>query len=119
MAKKTKTRDVTIVGDEGEFIPFFKKIGSEKKDYDFDGISSLRKLLSNEKARLLHVVKTKNPGSVYELAKILGRDFKSVCNDIILLDRFGLIELIAEKTGNRLRHRPVIVVDTLNINLKI
>ena len=75
--------------------------------------------MSNEKARILHVVKTQNPQSIYELAKKLERGFKSVNDDVKLLERFGFIELIEEKTKNRVRHRPVIMVDTITLNVKI
>ncbi len=115
---RTKTREVTITGDKGAFS-FFKKKGTSKKDYDFEGVLALRQLLSNEKARILHVIKAKQPKSIYDLAKQLERGFKSVNDDIKLLERFGFIELIEEKTKNRIRHRPEIVVDTITIHLKV
>ena len=119
MAFKTKTRDITIVDKEGAFSLFFKKFTGEEKNYDFEGISALRKLLSNEKARLLHVIKNKKPNSIYNLAKILKRDLKSVNNDIKLLERFGFIDMISEKTGKRERLRPIVVVDSIRINLNV
>ncbi len=119
MAQKTKTREITIVEEEGSFSTFFKKFTGEGKEYDFEGLSALRKLLNNEKARLLHLIKSKNPSSIYELAKISGRDFKSVNDDIKLLERFGFIDMIAEKTGKRERLKPVIVVDSIHIHLKV
>ncbi|MEK6844530.1 MAG: hypothetical protein AABX83_03860 [Nanoarchaeota archaeon] len=119
MAFKTKTREISIVDNEGTFNYFFRKIAGDKQDYDFNSLSMLRKLFSNQKARLLHVIKTKKPNSVYQLAKILNRDIKSVNEDIKLLDKFGLIELISEKTGNRERLRPVILTDSVHIDLKI
>lgn len=115
---KTKIREITIYEKQGTFS-FLKEKSVSKQDYDFEGISILRNLLSNEKARLLHTIKNQNPGSIYSLAKILGRDFKSVMQDIKLLQRVGFIELIAEKTKNRTRHKPIISVDTMTINLKI
>lgn len=118
MAKKTKTREITIVESQGAFS-LFKKSGTSKEDYDFSGILALRQLLSNEKARILHTIKTQKPGSIYELAKKLGRTFKSVNDDLKLLERFGFIELIEEKTKKRIRHKPEIIVDTITINVKI
>ena len=115
---KTKIREITIHETKGYFS-IFKKDSSDKEDYDFEGISALRNLLSNEKARILHTIKTQKPGSIYDLAKKLGRDFKSVSDDIKLLERFGFIEIIEEKTKNRIRHRPEVVVDTMTINIKI
>ncbi|MEN7981899.1 MAG: hypothetical protein ABFQ65_00445 [Nanoarchaeota archaeon] len=119
MAKnKTKTREITIKESKGAFS-LLKKSGVSKKDYDFSGVLALRQLLSNEKARILNVIKTQNPTSIYDLAKKLGRGFKSVSDDIKLLERFGFIELIEEKTKNRIRHRPEIVVDSIIINIKV
>ena len=80
MAKKTKTRQITLINESGSFKTLFKKFAGEKKSYDFEGLSALRNLLSNEKARILNVIKLKNPTSIYNLSKILERDFKSVKN---------------------------------------
>lgn len=113
-----KIREVSIRESKGNFTLFDNKKVS-KDAYDFDGLDSLRKLLSKEKARLLDCVKYKTPGSVYALAKILGRPFKAVSDDINLLKRFGMIELIKERTKNRERHRPVIATDHLIIHLRI
>jgi len=93
MAKKTKTRQITLVGDKGTFSTLFKKFSGEKKEYDFEGLAALRNLLSNEKARTLQVIKHKNPKSIYDVAKILKRDFKSVSDDIKLLESFVLYYL--------------------------
>ena len=101
---KTKVREITIIESKGAFS-LFKKTPPLKEDYDFSGVLALRQLLSNEKARILSVIKYKKPNSIYELAKMLGRSFKSVNDDIKLLERFGFIELVEEKTKNRLRHK--------------
>ena len=115
---KTKVREITITESNGAFS-VFRKPRTSKKDYDFEGILALRQLLNNEKARILHVIKNQKPKSIYDLAKKLGRGFKSVNDDIKLLERFGFIELIEEKTKNRIRHKPEIVVDTITIHLKV
>ncbi len=118
MAQKSKTREITIVEKEGTFNTLLKRFTEAEEKYDFEGLSVLRRLLSNQKARLLHVIRTKNPKSLYELAKILKRDFKSVVEDIKLLERFGLIDLISEKTGKRERLRPILTIDNLYIQIK-
>tara|TARA_Y100000034_G_scaffold66457_1_gene80231 strand:+ start:384 stop:740 length:357 start_codon:yes stop_codon:yes gene_type:complete len=118
MAKKTKIREITITESQGAFS-IFKKQKTSKKDYDFTGMLALRQLLSNEKARILHIIKTEKPGSIYELAKKLERGFKAVSDDIKLLERFGFIELIEEKTKKRIRHKPEIVVDVVTIHIKV
>ena len=119
MAKKTKIREINIVDKGGAFTSFFKKISGESEEYDYEGIVALRKLLSNEKARLLHIIKSKHPDSIYSLSRTLGRDFKSVSEDIKLLERFGFIDLISEKTGKRKRLKPIIASDQITINIKL
>lgn len=119
MPTKTKVREITIADERGTFATFFKKFSGERESYDFEGIEAFRKLLSNEKARMLHVLKTKNPDSLYHLAKLLGRDFKAVHDDLKLLERFGFVDLVAEKTGKRERLRPVLAVESLVIKIKV
>ena len=115
---KSKTREITIIESKGA-LSILKKSKTSKNDYDFEALSALRRVLSNEKARLLHVIKTENPKSIYDLSKKLGRNFKSVAEDIKLLERFGFVELIEEKTKNRIRHKPEIIVDNIIINIKV
>ena len=118
MATRTKTREITITEDHGAFSIFrTKKL--KKEEYDFYGMSALRQLLSNEKARIIHTIKTEKPNSIYELAKKLERSFKSVSDDIKLLERFGFIELIAERTGKRIKHKPIITANKVNIIVRI
>lgn len=119
MAHKIRTREVTITDEGGAFKTFFKKFTGEHSVYDFEGIGALRKILSNQKLRVLHVLKAQKPISIYALAKYLGRDFKSVSDDIKLLERFGFIELVAEHSGKRKRIRPVLAVDSVHINVKV
>ncbi len=114
----TKTREVTIKESKGAFR-ILKDTKISKKDYEFSDLAALRHLLSNEKARMLNVIKTQNPKSIYDLAKKLKRGFKSVSDDIKLLERFGFIDLIEEKTKKRIRHKPEIVVDCVTIHIKV
>ena len=117
MAKQIKTRTINIVEKEGTFSTIFHKIkGSGKKTSE---ISSLRQLFSNEKARLLDICKTKQPSSIYELAKLLGRDFKAVRHDIRLLEQFGFIELISSIKHGRERLRPVVDADKVIITINL
>ena len=116
MAKNIKERTITIAEKEGTFSTIFHKIKGSKKE---SGISSLRQLLSNEKARLLHICKTKQPESIYELAKILSRDFKAVRHDIRILEQFGFIELISSIKHGRERLRPVVDADQVIIKINL
>jgi predicted transcriptional regulator len=112
------TREITIKESKGNFS-LFKKTQSGKEDYNFSGVSALRQVLSNEKARILETIKKEKPISLYDLSKRLGRNFKSIHDDVKLLERFGFIELIEEKTKNRIRHRPVLINDSITIHIKL
>lgn len=116
----TKTREVTIRESDGKFGIFSSGDKSTAKDsYDFDGLVSLKKLLSKEKARILDAIKYKKPDSIYELAKILNKPFKATFDDVKLLERFGFIKITKEKVNNRERAKPTIVSDHIIIHVKI
>lgn len=117
MAKKIKTRIVNLYITPGTFASIFKRLRGDRSDYDFSGLHDLRQILSNEKAKILNIIKNQNPDSIYKLAKILGRDFKAVSHDIKILERFGFIELKPETKGKRKRLKPIIAISNLQINI--
>ena len=115
MARKERSFEIDIVDKKG----FFQRFSGSKEDFNFEGLALFRRLLSNEKARLLTTIKKRKPKSIYELAKFLQRDFKSVIEDIKLLEKFDLIDMIEEKTGKRNRLKPVLTTNTLNIRIHL
>lgn len=116
-----KTRIIDIYEKSGAFTSVLRRFSKkDKHEYNYSDLALLRKLLSNEKARLLHTIKTKKPTSIYQLAKILGRDFKSVRDDIILLKKFGFIDLVHEKSKTkRTSLKPTLNVNAINIVIRI
>jgi len=103
MAEKSKTREITIIDEGGTFNAILRRF-TKVPEYDFEGIS---------------ITKSKKPKSIYELAKMLKRDFKSVSDDVKQLEKFGFLDMISESTGKRERLRPVLVVDSMHIHLKL
>ena len=59
----------------------------------FTSIEAARNLLTPNRLALLRAVRTKRPGSIYELAKIAGRDLKNIQDDLRLLERYGLVRI--------------------------
>lgn len=118
MAEKSNKREIDLYITPSSFESFFRKFAGEKKQYDFSGISDLRKVLNNEKARVLYTIKYSSPDSIYHLAKLLGRDFKSVRKDIKLLEKLGFVYMKPESTGQRKKLKPQAIVDELTINVK-
>ncbi len=122
MAKNDKTGHIEIKLRHGAFSTFFRRFKVEGRRYgglDFSDVTALRQLLSNEKARILWTLQNKKPGSIYELAKMLGRDFKSVRQDIELLRQFGFVRLISETKGKRKKLKPVLNLEKLNITVSL
>ena len=81
-----------------------------------------RALLSDKKARILHCIRHQKPVSLYSLAKLLGRDFKAVRQDVRLLETFGLVRLIKEggkESDKRKRLKPVLASNKLEISMDL
>ena len=116
--KNIKTRTIVIQEKNGTFSSIFNRFLSSPKHEESE-ISTLRTLLTNEKARILHIIKTKQPNSLYELAKILGRDFKSVRQDLMVLEKFGFVEMIPIHKGKREKLKPLLVLDVLEIKIEL
>jgi len=115
--QQKRTRVVNLFITPNALTSIFKRLKGDRSEYDLTGIIQLRQLLSNEKAKILNTIKTQSPESIYKLAKILGRDFKAVNQDIKLLEKFGLVELKPETKGKRKKLRPIIAIDNLQINI--
>ena len=113
---RTKTRYVELNANKSNFVS--KLIGSSRT-HDFSDISILRSLLSNEKSRILYLLKHQKPSSIYALAKLLGRDFKSVRMDLALLERFGFISFLSEQRRGRTCRVPILTIDRLQIQIDI
>lgn len=119
MAKKRiLSKTITIQAEQGAFTAIFNRFTSQKDGKNPD-LGLLRSVLSHEKSRLLHILKTKQPNSIYELAKLLGRDFKSVRQDIRVLEDFGFVEMIPVYKGKRQKLKPILVINQLKINIEI
>lgn len=117
MAKKQE-KNISLSLDAGTFSGIFKRLGRKEK-YDDSNVALFRQLLSRERARILSTIKNKNPDSIYNLAKLTGRDFKSVRSDVKLLEKFGFLELESKSKGKREMLKPILVVGRINITIEI
>lgn len=84
----------------------------------FTSIEAARRLLTPHRLALLRAVRAHRPGSIYELAKTVGRDLKNVQDDLRLLERYGLVRTSTSRGRGR---RAVKIPETLfgHIALKI
>lgn len=101
----------------------FEKIRRKEKmiphhELSFQNIETLRKILTDKRIELLHIIKAKNPQSIYELAQQVHRDLKSVHTDVEVLAELGLISL-EEQHDERKRVRPMVDFDRINVEIAI
>lgn len=121
---KVKKIDIGIKGLKeslNDFADTWKKIESGKKvkkeeGIYFNSIDTMRAVLTNKRLQILKVIRERKPESIYELAKILGRDIKNVNQDLKLLSDVGLVTLEKTETDKK---RVVPHVDYAKILLEI
>ena len=82
----------------------------------FDSIDNMRAILTHKRLSILKAIRQHKPKSVYELARILGRDLKNVNQDLKLLSEIGLVTLEKRETDKK---RIVPYVDYSKILLEI
>jgi len=70
-----------------------KKSRPGKDEIVITSFDILAKIFSKTRMEILRVIITERPRSIYEVAKLVKRDFKNVHADIRLLTDIGLLEL--------------------------
>ncbi|MDE2141172.1 MAG: hypothetical protein KGJ84_02000 [Elusimicrobia bacterium] len=95
-----KTLEIQIKSREqadAEFTSAFKSGKSRKSPAKagayFTSLEAVRALLTGKRMELLHLIREHSPRSINQLASIADRDFKNVHTDIMLLKRYGLVQL--------------------------
>lgn len=115
---KIGIKDIKTVLDEfvetGEAIERGKKVKKEKGVY-FTSLEAFRKVLTPKRLELLHIIKTRKPSSINELARFAKRDIKNVADDVKHLERIGFIVIEAGKR----RSTPVVKYDKINLEIAV
>jgi predicted transcriptional regulator len=94
-----------------------EKVQKHKGVY-FENLDTMRRVLTEERLRILKTIKTNNPQSIYELAKLIGRDIKNTFNDVQFLAQVGLIELKKAKDG-REKTTPQVNYDQILLEIPV
>lgn len=123
-----KARDIKIsIKSEDELFNEVKKVwekvekGRPVKKHEgisFENLEAMRKILTEERIRILRTIKKERPQSIYELAKILNRDIKNTFNDVQFLAQLGLIELKKTKDG-REKTAPTVNYDRILLEIPV
>lgn len=87
----------------------------EKESVSFSSLEAVRNFLTEKRLEILRTVREKNPQSVYELAKLVGRNFPSVLKDVEILTKHGLLKLTRVKHSPRRAVHPSVSYDAINL----
>ena len=107
----TKTYDAVRTG---------RRISETSRDgVGFTSIEAARNFLTRERLSLMRTIRTRHPGSLYELAKMVNRDFKNVQEDIGILERHGLVRISKEPHGKRKVKVPQVLFEEIALKIAI
>jgi predicted transcriptional regulator len=84
----------------------------------FENTEAMRKVLSEERLRILKTIKREHPKSIYELAKLLKRDIKNTFDDVQFLAQIGLVELKKTREG-REKTTPKVNYDRILLEIPV
>ena len=123
-----KVRNIKIsIKSEDELFKEVKEVweklekGEKLKKHEgisFESLEAMRKVLTEERLKILKVIKKEHPQSIYRLAKILHRDIKNTFDDVQFLAQAGLIELKKTKDG-REKTTPIVNYDKILLEIPV
>jgi predicted transcriptional regulator len=84
---------------------------------NFRDVERIKGIFSKERLRILFALKTKNPKSIYQLAKILNRQAKAVKKDLKFLEQLGIVALRRERDKVKKRYfvRPMLLSKEIDV----
>lgn len=97
-----------------------RKIPKESRDeVGFTSIEAARNFLTRERLSLMRTIRNGHPGSLYELAKMVKRDFKNVQEDIRILEKHGLVRIARQQRGKRKVKVPRVPFEEIALKIAI
>ena len=123
---KVKNIKIAIRSDEelfGEVNAVWEEAerGEKVKKHEglyFENLEAMRKVLTENRLKMLKVIKKEHPSSVYALAKLLKRDIKNTHDDVQILAGLGLVDLKKTKEG-RERNTPVVNYEKILLEIQV
>jgi predicted transcriptional regulator len=65
----------------------------------FENLDAFRRILTEKRLELLHIVKREKPDTIHHLARLVGRDVKNVSDDLKHLAELGLVTMDRHATA--------------------
>lgn len=87
-----------------------KRIIDKRNELYFDSEKSFMKFMTQNKQQILKAISRLEPESVYQLAKIVNREYPHVLKDCRGLESFGFIKMV-ETDLSKKQVKPVLVFD--------
>ena len=117
---KIEIKDITAIFEDVEEtvkkIERGEKLKSVKEpEIYFTSFEAFRKALTPKRLELLHIIKTKKPQSINELARMAKRDIKNIADDVKYLEQVGLLEI---KEAER-KTAPFISYDKIGLEIAV
>jgi predicted transcriptional regulator len=81
----------------------------------FDNKKDFLKFIKN--IDLLLAIQTLKPKSIYELAKLLGKDQSNLNKTILFLEEQGVLTIEVSKKNNRIVKKPIVDFDKIEFDL--
>ena len=85
----------------------------------FTSLEAARNFLTRARLGLLRTIKSRHPNSIYELAKMTGRDLKNVQEDVRILERHGLVRIASRPRGSRKVKVPRVPFEEIALKIAI
>jgi predicted transcriptional regulator len=98
----------------GEALERGEKVKPSKGIY-FTNLDAFRKVLTQKRLELLHIIKTEQPESITHLARLAGRDITNVADDVKYLSEIGLLEMKKIKRA----HIPTVNYDSIHLKIAV
>ena len=98
--------------DSAKKIQQRKSISTRHKNIYLADAETARALFTEERLKIIHLLKSKKPKSIYALAKLLKRDFKNVYHDVSFLAQLGILAIEKSKTGRK-EKKPSLLCDKI------
>ena len=123
---KTVTFSIKPLGEVADdFVKTYDAVRTGRRfpkksdEVGFTSIEAARNFLTRERLALMRTIRTRHPGSLYELAKMVKRDFKNVQEDIRILERHGLVRISKEPRGKRKVKVPQVLFEEIALKIAI
>ena len=106
-----EVKDVWEKTEKGETL-------KKREGIYFENLAAMRKVLTENRLKILKTIRKEHPSSIYELAKLLKRDVKNTFDDIHFLAEIGLVELKKTKEG-RERNTPFVNYEKILLEIPV